>query len=73
MYSLYKLFNVLRLTVAYRFKGGRMLLDKLAYDAACNRRQALHLTRIYSSIFEISPKTTGNALLGCESVWLKLV
>ena len=45
MYSLYKLFNVLRLTVAYRFNGRRMLLDKLAYDAACNRRQALHLTR----------------------------
>ena len=44
MYSHVKLFNLLRVTVAYRFKGGRMLLDKLACGAAGNRRQACHLT-----------------------------
>ena len=44
MYSHVKLFNLLRVTVAYRFKGRRMLLDKLACGAAGNRRQACHLT-----------------------------
>jgi len=42
MYRHVKLFNLLRVTVAYRFKGG-MLLDKLACGAAGNRRQACHL------------------------------
>ena len=44
MYRRVKLFSLLRVTVAYRFKGRRMLLDKLACGAAGNRRQACHLT-----------------------------
>ena len=43
MYSHVKLFNLLRVTVAYRFMGRRMLLDKLTCGAAGNRRQARHL------------------------------
>jgi hypothetical protein len=38
-----KLFNLIRVTVAYRFKGRRMLLDQLAFCAAGNRRQARYL------------------------------
>jgi hypothetical protein len=44
MYRHVKLFNLLRVTVAYRLEGMRMLLDKLACGAAGNRRQARHLT-----------------------------
>ena len=47
MYRHVKLFSLLRVTVAYRFKGRRMLLDKLACGAAGNRRQACHLTRFF--------------------------
>ena len=42
MKRLYMLFSVLRVTVAYRLEGMRMLLDKLACGVAGNRRQALH-------------------------------
>jgi hypothetical protein len=43
MYSHCKLFKVLRVTVAYRLEGMRMLLDKLTCGTAGNRWQARHL------------------------------
>lgn len=43
MYQLGKLFNVIRVIVAYRLEGMRKLLDKLAWGAAGNRWHARHL------------------------------
>ena len=43
MFSHVKLFSLLRVTVAYRFMGRRMLLDKLTCGAAGTRWQARHL------------------------------
>ena len=48
MYRHVKLFNLLRVTVAYRFMGRRMLLDKLTCGAAGNRWQARHLIMVES-------------------------
>ena len=45
MYRHVKLFNLLRVTVAYRLEGMRMLLDKLARGSAGNRWLARHLIR----------------------------
>ena len=50
MYSHVKLFSLLRVTVAYRFMGRRMLLDKLTCGAAGNRWQARHLIMAESLI-----------------------
>jgi hypothetical protein len=46
MKRLYMLFSVLRVTVAYRLEGMRMLLDKLACGVAGNRRQAIYFILI---------------------------
>ena len=48
MYRHVELFNLLRVTVAYRLEGMRMLLDKLTCGVAGNRRQARHLTMVKS-------------------------